>query len=121
MQAEARGRVAGGGVPGVVYAAYSGNAEAVELHVIADAGAVNVRDRYLNPLCTAAHVLAALLLTMAAMLMMMLCCVVLRLLSPHPLVCRYDTPALMMAALGGHESTVRLLLEYLADVNAANM
>ena len=42
LQAEARGRVAGGGVPRVVNAAYSGNAEAVELHVIADAGAVNV-------------------------------------------------------------------------------
>ena len=44
MQAEARGRVAGGGVLGVVDAARSGNVEAVELHVIADAGAVNVRD-----------------------------------------------------------------------------
>ena len=45
MQAEARGRVAGGGLDGVMEAAKSGNAEAVELHVIADAGAVNVRDR----------------------------------------------------------------------------
>ena len=43
MQAEARGHVAGGGVPGVVDAAFSGNVEAVELHVIADARAVNVR------------------------------------------------------------------------------
>jgi len=70
-----------------------------------------------NPLCTAAHVLAALLLTMTAMLMM-LRCVVLRLLSPHPLGCRFGGTALMRAAHGGHESTVRLLLEYLADVNA---
>ena len=61
---------------------------------------------------------SSLLLTMAAMLMM-LRCVVLRLISPHPLVCRWsgDT-ALINAASGGHESTVRLLLEYLADVNA---
>ncbi len=70
----------------------------------------------MNPLCTAAHVLSALLLTMAAMLTM-LRCVVLRLLSPHPLVCR-GSNALMRAARGGHESIVRLLLEYLADVNA---
>ena len=55
---------------------------------------------------------------MAAMLMM-LRCVVLRLLSPHPLVCSWGRTALMLAASGGHESTVRLLLEYLADVNAA--
>ena len=43
MQAEARGRVAGGGVDGVMGAAERGDAEAVELHVIADARAVNVR------------------------------------------------------------------------------
>ena len=54
---------------------------------------------------------------MAAMLMM-LRCVVLRLLSPHPLVCRDGYTALMQAAREGRESTVRLLLEYLADVNA---
>ena len=59
----------------------------------------------------------SLLLAMAAMLMM-LRCVVLRLLSPHPLVCRGGYTALMGAASGGHESTVRLLLEYHADVNA---
>ena len=68
----------------------------------------------------ALHVLAALLLTMAAMLLM-LRCVVLRLLSPHPLVCRGGNTALIGAARGGHESIVRLLLEYLADVNAADM
>jgi hypothetical protein len=44
-QVEARRRIAGGGVPSVVDAAQSGDAEAVELHVIADAGAVNVRDK----------------------------------------------------------------------------
>ena len=44
MQAEARGRLATKRVPGVVDAAERGNAEAVELHVIADAGAVNARD-----------------------------------------------------------------------------
>ncbi len=44
MQAEARGRVAGGGFDGVLNAARSGDVEAVELHVIADAGAVNVED-----------------------------------------------------------------------------
>ncbi len=69
MQAEARGRLAGGGVPdvvdaaengddeavelhfithtradGVVDAAKSGDVEAVELHVIADARVVNERD-----------------------------------------------------------------------------
>ena len=44
MQAEARGRVAGGGVHGVVDAAARGDVEAVELHVIADAGAVIVED-----------------------------------------------------------------------------
>jgi hypothetical protein len=49
---------------------------------------------------------------------MMLRCVVLRLLSPHPLVCSYGWNPLIHAAEGGHESTVRLLLEYLADVNA---
>ena len=54
---------------------------------------------------------------MAAMLMM-LRCVVLLLLSPHPLVCSFGYTALMYAAIGGHESTVRLLLEHLADVNA---
>ncbi len=59
----------------------------------------------------------SLLLTMAAVLMM-LRCVVLRLLSPHPLVCRWGGTALIHAASEGHESTVRLLLEYLADVNA---
>ena len=61
----------------------------------------------------------SLLLTKAVMLMM-LRCVVLRLLSPHPLVCRYGDTALIKAAYGGHESTVRLLLEYLADVNAVD-
>jgi len=61
----------------------------------------------------------SLLLTMAAILMMLRCCV-LRLLSPHPLVCRNDSTALMGAAGGGHESIVRLLLEYQADVNAAS-
>ena len=59
----------------------------------------------------------SLLLTMAAM-PMMLRCVVLRLLSPHPLVCSDHSTALIHAALGGHESIVRLLLEYRADVNA---
>ena len=54
---------------------------------------------------------------MAAVLMM-LRCVVLQLLSPHPLVCSDGYTALMYAAGEGHESTVRLLLEYLADVNA---
>jgi len=61
----------------------------------------------------------SLLLMMAAMLMM-LRCVVLRLLSPHPLVCRYTGAALMCAVREGHQSTVRLLLENLADVNAAS-
>jgi len=61
----------------------------------------------------------SLLLTMAAMLKM-LRCLVLRLLSPHPLVCRDGRTALMRAAGEGHESTVRLLLEYRADVNARN-
>ena len=73
----------------------------------------------------ALHVLAALLLTMAAMLLM-LRCVVLRLLSPHPLVCRFgctlhpNVHVFIRAAQRGHESTVRLLLEYLADVNAVS-
>ena len=71
LQAEARDRVAGGGLPAIVAAVESGNAEAVELNFIADAGAVNARGMKLNPLCTAAHVLAALLLTMAVMLMML--------------------------------------------------
>ena len=44
LHAEARGRFATRRVPGVVDAAASGDAEAVELHVIADAGAVNVRN-----------------------------------------------------------------------------
>jgi len=61
----------------------------------------------------------SLLLMIAAMLMM-LRCVVLRLLSPHPLVCRNGWTALIRAAREGHESTVRLLLEYLADVNAVD-
>ena len=52
------------------------------------------------------------------MVLTVLRCVVRRLLSPHPLVCRDGYTALMEAAFGGHESTVRLLLEYLADVNA---
>ena len=56
---------------------------------------------------------------MAAMLMM-LRCVVRRLLSPHPYVCSDDWTALMKAASEGHESIVRLLLEYRADVNAAS-
>lgn len=43
MQAEARGRIAGEGTPGVVTAAERGNADLVELHVIADAQAVNAR------------------------------------------------------------------------------
>ena len=119
MQAEARGRLATRRLPGVVDAAASGDAEAVELHAIADAGAVNTRGWYVNPRCTAAHVLAALLLTMAAMLTM-LRCVVLRLLSPHPLVCRYGVTALIFAASGGHESTVRLLVESRADLTARN-
>ena len=59
----------------------------------------------------------SLQLMMAAMLMM-LRCVVLWLLSPHLLVCSGSWTALMSAASGGHESTVRLLLEHLADVNA---
>ena len=62
----------------------------------------------------------SLLLTMAAVLMM-LRCVVLRLLSPHPLVCSVGRTVLMGAAYGGDESTVRLLLEYRADVNATDM
>ena len=60
---------------------------------------------------------APLLLLMMAAMMMTLRCVVLRLLSPHPLVCRFGYTALMYAAGEGHESIVRLLLEYLADVN----
>ena len=44
MQAEARGYLAGRRVPGVVNAAERGDAVAVEMHVIADAEAVNVRD-----------------------------------------------------------------------------
>ena len=44
MQAEARGRTAKVGLFDVVDAAKSGDDEAVELLVIADAGAVNVRD-----------------------------------------------------------------------------
>ena len=59
----------------------------------------------------------SLLLTMAAMLMM-LRHVVRRLLSPHPLVCSNGWTALIQAACRGLESTVRLLLEHLADVNA---
>ena len=43
MQAEARRRLAGRGF--LVDAAASGNVEAVGLHVIDDAEAVNVRDR----------------------------------------------------------------------------
>ena len=58
----------------------------------------------------------SLLLTMAAMPTTLRCAVRL-LLWPHPLLCRHSN-ALMGAAEGGHESTVRLLLEYLADVNA---
>jgi len=46
--------------------------------------------------------------------------VVLRLLSPHPLVCRYGFTALMKAAEQGHESIVRLLLEHMADVNVVD-
>ena len=57
---------------------------------------------------------------MAAMLMM-LRCVVLRLLSPHPPVCRYGETALIGAARKGYESIVRLLVEYLADLNAATV
>ena len=54
---------------------------------------------------------------MAAMLMK-LHRVVRLLLSPHPLVCSYrGICALLIAAGGGHESIVRLLLEYRADVN----
>ena len=49
LQAEARGRLATRRLPGVVDAAASGDAEAVELHVIADAGAVNVLDRLPKP------------------------------------------------------------------------
>ena len=45
VQAEARCRLAGEGAPGVVAAARCGNADAVELHVIADAGAVHALDR----------------------------------------------------------------------------
>ncbi len=56
----------------------------------------------------------------AAMLMMMVC-VVLRLLLPHSLVCRHGYTALMRAVLKGQESIVRLLLEYQADVDAADM
>jgi hypothetical protein len=61
-----------------------------------------------------------MLLTMAAILMM-LRFVDRRLLSTHPFVYSLGTTALLAAAHGGHESTVRLLLEHLADVNARNM
>jgi ankyrin repeat protein len=62
----------------------------------------------------------SLLLMMAAVLMM-LRCVVRRLLSPHLLVCSYRGPtALMWAASEGHESIVRLLLEYRANVNVGD-
>jgi hypothetical protein len=57
---------------------------------------------------------------MAAM-QMMLRCVALRLLSLYPLVCRHGYTALIGAACGGHESTVRLLLEYRANVNFVGM
>jgi len=62
----------------------------------------------------------SLLLMIAAMLMM-LCCVVLRLLSPHPLVCSDGWTALMEAAHEGHESIVRLLVESRANVTAKNI
>jgi hypothetical protein len=60
------------------------------------------------------------LLLMIATVLMKLRCAVRRLLSPHPLVCSYGQFALLRAAGEGHESTVRLLLEYRADVNATN-
>ncbi len=53
-------------------------------------------------------------------MLMKLRCVARRLLSPHLLVCRGRYTALMRAAGKGHESIVRLLLEYRADVNATN-
>jgi len=46
--------------------------------------------------------------------------VVLRLLSPHPLVCSNGDTALIAAARERHESIVPLLLEHLADVNASD-
>jgi ankyrin repeat protein len=61
----------------------------------------------------------SLLLMIAAMLMMQRC-VVQWLLSPHSDVCSNAWTALIRAAREGHESTVRLLLEYLADVNAVD-
>jgi len=66
------------------------------------------------------NVFAALLLMMTAVLMM-LRCIVRQLLSPHPLACRQGHTALMRATERGHESIVRLLLEYLADVNVVGM
>ena len=62
----------------------------------------------------------SLLLTMAAMLTMMVC-VVLQFLSLHPLVCSVGDTALIHAARGGHESTVRLLVESRADLTAMNV
>jgi hypothetical protein len=59
------------------------------------------------------------LLLMIAAVLMMLRSVVRRLLSPHPLVCRCGETALIEAARKGHESILRLLLEYRADVNPA--
>jgi hypothetical protein len=54
--------------------------------------------------------------------LMMLRCVVRRLFSPHPAVCRdYWTPLMYVTDLhdaGEREGTVRLLLEYKADVRA---
>ena len=60
------------------------------------------------------------LLLMLAAVLTKLRCALWRLLLPHLLVCRFGETALIGAASKGHESIVRLLLEYRADVNVAN-
>ena len=60
-----------------------------------------------------------LLLTMVAV-QIMLRCVDGRLFLPHAVVHRDGNTALLWAARRGQESTVRLLLEFRADVNAAD-
>jgi hypothetical protein len=105
-------------VPDIHGAAKIGDTDTIELHIIADANAINSLRRLSDLFHSVVHFFVNLQLTKAA-ITTMLSYIFCRLFLPH-LLLRRDFTALMLAARSGHIPTVRLLLEYRADARAAS-